>query len=157
MLDGNLAIKGEKLGSMYSFRYGGLSSENGYPLFYGKDGKLWHTGLTRKRMELVKSGSIYPDLSGGFDTQLTFDRRLSLSLGFTYNLGGVKRLPVECMLIKGYALNPVANVSTNWKNRWRKPGDEKIRIYLFWYNDRVASGFDRNVSAEDRGAVEECT
>ena len=92
MLDGNLAIKGEKLGSMYSFRYGGLSSENGYPLFYGKDGKLWHTA-DPKRMELVKSGSIYPDLSGGFDTQLTFDRRLSLSLGFTYNLGGVKRLP----------------------------------------------------------------
>ena len=87
MLDGNLAVKGEKFGSMYSFRYGGLSSENGYPLFYGKDGKLWHTA-DPKRMELVKSGSIYPDLSGGFDTQLTFDRCLSLSLGFT------------CMLIK---------------------------------------------------------
>ena len=155
MLDGNLAIKGEKLGSMYSFRYGGLSSENGYPLFYGKDGKLWHTA-DPKRMELVKSGSIYPDLSGGFDTQLTFDRRLSLSLGFTYNLGGVKRLP-RVYADKGYALNPVANVSTNWKNRWRKPGDEKYTDIPVLYNDRVASGFDRNVSAEDRGAVEECT
>ena len=154
MLDGNLAIKGEKLGSMYSFRYGGLSSENGYPLFYGKDGKLWHTA-DPKRMELVKSGSIYPDLSGGFDTQLTFDRRLSLSLGFTYNLGGVKRLP-RVYADKGYALNPVANVSTNWKNRWRKPGDEKYTDIPVLYNDRVASGFDRNVSAEDRGAVE-CT
>ena len=155
MLDGNLAIKGEKLGSMYSFRYGGLSSENGYPLFYGKDGKLWHTA-DPKRMELVKSGSIYPDLSGGFDTQLTFDRRLSLSLGFTYNLGGVKRLP-KVYADKNSALNPVANVSTNWKKRWRKPGDEKHTDIPVLYNDRVASEFDRNVSAEDRGAVEECT
>lgn len=65
---GNLAIKGEKLGSMYSFRYGGLSSENGYPLFYGK---MVNCGiqLTRSSWELVKSGSIYPDLSGGFDTR----------------------------------------------------------------------------------------
>ena len=29
-------------------------------------------------MKLVKSGSINPDLSGGFDTQLTFKKRLSL-------------------------------------------------------------------------------
>ncbi len=61
MLDGNLAVKGEKLGSMYSFRYGGLSSENGYPLFYGKDGKLWHTadpetyGAGEKRIYLPGS------------------------------------------------------------------------------------------------------
>ena len=54
-------------------------------------------------------------------------------------------------------MNPVANVSTNWKNRWRKPGDEKYTDIPVLYNDRVASGFDRNVSAEDRGAVEECT
>ena len=81
---------------------------------------------------------------------------LSLSLGFTYNLGGVKRLP-RVYADKGYALNPVANVSTNWKNRWRKPGDEKYTDIPVLYNDRVASGFDRNVSAEDRGAVEECT
>lgn len=155
MLDGNLAIKGEKLGSMYSFRYGGLSSENGYPLFYGKDGKLWHTA-DPKRMELVKSGSIYPDLSGGFDTQLTFDKRLSLSVGFTYNLGGVKRLP-SVYADKNSALNPVANVSTNWKKRWRKPGDEKYTDVPVLYNDRVASDFERNVSAEDRGATEECT
>lgn len=155
MLDGNLAIKGEKLGSMYSFRYGGLSSENGYPLFYGKDGKLWHKG-DPKRMELVRSGSIYPDLSGGFDTQLTFNKRLSLSVGFTYNLGGVKRLP-RVYADKSNALNPVANVSTNWKNRWRKPGDEKYTDIPTLYNSRVSSDFDRNVSAEDRGAVEDCT
>ena len=58
---------------------------------------------------------------------------------------------------KNSALNPVANVSTNWKKRWRKPGDEKHTDIPVLYNDRVTSDFDRNVSAEDRGAVEECT
>lgn len=155
MLEGNLAIKGEKLGSMYSFRYGGLSGENGYPLFYGKDGKLWHEA-DPKRMELVRSGSIYPDLSGGFDTQLTFKKRLSLSLGFSYNLGGVKRLP-RVYADKGSALNPVANVSTNWNKRWRKPGDELYTDIPVLYNKRVASDFDRNVSAEELSTVEDCT
>lgn len=155
MLEGNLAIKGEKLGAMYSFRYGGLSGENGYPLFYGKDGKLWHAGDPR-RMQLVRSGSIYPDLSGGFDTQLTFNKRLSLSLGFSYNIGGVKRLP-EVYADKSSALNPVANVSTNWKNRWRKPGDEKFTDIPTLYNKNVVSGFERNVSAEEFTVSENCT
>ena len=71
-------------------------------------------------------------------------------LGFTYNLGGVKRLP-SVYADKNSALNPVANVSTNWKKRWRKPGDEKHTDIPVLYNDRVTSDFDRNVSAEDRG------
>lgn len=128
-----------------------MSSENGYPLFYGKDGKLWHEA-DPKRMELVKSGSIYPDLSGGFDTQLTFNKRLSLSLGFTYNLGGVKRLP-QVYADKSSALNPVANVSTNWKKRWRQPGDEKYTDIPVLYNDRVASDFERNVSPRNWGLL----
>ena len=45
----------------------------------------------------------------------------------------------------------------NWKKRWRKPGDEKYTDVPVLYNDRVASDFERNVSAEDRGAAEECT
>ncbi|MEI3422677.1 MAG: hypothetical protein V8R91_17425 [Butyricimonas faecihominis] len=124
---------------MYSFPYAGLSGDNGYPLFYGKDGKIWHGG-DPTMMELVKSGSINPDLSGGFDTQLTFKKRLSLSIGFAYNLGGVKRLP-RVYADKSYALNPVANVSTNWKKRWRKPGDEKYTDIPVLYNDRVSFGF----------------
>lgn len=104
----------------------------------------------------MKSGSIYPDLSGGFDTHVTFNKRLSLSLGFTYNLGGVKRLP-QVYADKSSALNPVANVSTNWKKRWRQPGDEKYTDIPVLYNDRVASDFERNVSAEELGTVEGCT
>lgn len=152
MLSGNLAIEGEKLGSMYSFQYAGLMHEDGYPLFYGKDGKLYHDG-DPKRMQLVRSGSINPDLSGGFDTQLTFKKRLSLSLGFTYSIGGVKRLPAVYD-DRGRVFDPTANVSTRWNDRWRKPGDEAHTDIPVLYNDRVADDFDRrglsNRTDEDR-------
>lgn len=159
MLEGNLAIQGEKLGSMYSFDYAGLMHEDGYPLFYGKDGKLYHDGDPR-RMKLVKSGSINPDLSGGFDTQLTFKKRLSLSVGFTYSIGGVKRLP-SVYDDRGRAFDPVANVSTNWNNRWRNPGDEAFTDIPVLYNQRVVSDFEsrglRNLTDEDRTLLNYCT
>ena len=147
MLQGNLAVAGEKLGMMYSFHYAGLSAENGYPLFYGKDGELWNFGDPRQ-MELVKSGSIFPDLSGGFDTQLTFKKRLSLSLGFSYSLGGVVRLP-EVYATKDRVVAPTDNVSTNWNNRWRKPGDERFTDVPVLFNERVASYLKRNINPDD--------
>lgn len=141
MLNGNIPIQNEKLGMMYSFDYAGLSSEDGYPLFRGKDGNLYHDGDPRQFV-LVKSGSINPDLSGGFDTQLTFKKRLSLSIGFTYNLGGVKRLPA-IYGSSGSAMDPMSNVSTNWNNRWRNPGDEKFTDVPTLYNKQDADGFYR--------------
>lgn len=159
MLNGNLAVEGEKLGMMYSFDYAHLSHENGYPLFYGKDGKLYHDG-DPTRMRLVKSGSIYPDLSGGFDTQLTFMRRLSLTLGFTYSIGGVKRLPAVYD-DKERVFDPVANVSTNLKDRWRKPGDEAYTDIPVLYNSNIAEDFFydglSNCSSEDPGSREMCS
>ena len=152
MLAGNLAVAGEKLGTMYSFRYGGLSAENGYPLFYGKEGELWYHGEPTL-MELVKSGSIFPDLSGGFDTQLTFKRRLSLSLGFSYNLGGVSRLP-QIYADKKRILSPLENVSDNWNNRWRKPGDEQHTDVPTLFNYNVASGLKTNRSENFRNGYE---
>jgi len=141
MLNGELAVEGAPIGSMYSYRFAGLSPENGYPLFYGKDGKLYHEGEAQL-MELVNCGSIFPKLSGGFDTQLTFKKKLSLSLGFTYNLGGVKRLP-DVYEDKYNVFDPLTNVSSKLKNRWKKPGDEKYTtIPVLWDRD-YATNFNR--------------
>lgn len=140
MLQGNLAVEGEKVGSMYSYHFGGLSNINGYPLFYGKDGKLYHGG-DPTRMELVRNGSIFPDLAGGFDTQFTFKRRLSIGLGFTYSIGGVKRLP-SVYDDKNRVIDPMANVSTNLKNRWRKSGDEKRTNIPALYSSDLAGNFN---------------
>lgn len=139
MLNGNIPIEGEKLGMMYSFDYAGLA-DDGYPLFRGKDGKLYHDGDPRM-FALVKSGSINPDLTGGFDTQITFRKRLSLSVGFTFSIGGVKRLPSIYNGSSGRAVNPMTNVSTDWNNRWRQPGDEQYTDIPKLYNSLDAETF----------------
>lgn len=139
LLQGNLAVEGEPVGSMYSYRFYGLSGENGYPLFYGKDGKLYHEGEPQM-MELVNSGSIFPKLSGGFDTQLTFKRSLSLSFAFTYNIGGVKRLP-DVYEDKNNVFDPLTNVSTQLKNRWKKQGDEAYTKIPVLYDRDVERTF----------------
>jgi hypothetical protein len=126
MLLGDLAIEGDALGSLYAFRYSGLSGENGYPMFYSSPQYFDEFGIVHKGdptyMELVNTGSIYPDLSGGFDTQVTY-KGLSLELFFTYSLGAVGRLPV--MFEEHYfAFDPLTNASTELAGRWRQPGDE---------------------------------
>lgn len=152
MMKGELAVEGAPIGSMYSFRFAGLSSDNGYPLFYGKDGKLYHEGEAQL-MELVNSGSIFPKLSGGFDTQLTFKKCLSLSLGFTYSLGGVKRLP-SVYEDKYNVFDPLTNVSTKLQNRWRKPGDEKhTTIPVLWDRDYTNNFYRMGLSATRPGVL----
>lgn len=152
MLDGELAVEGAPIGSMYSFRFAGLSHENGYPLFYGTDGKLYHEGEPQL-LELVNSGSIFPKLSGGFDTQLTFNKRLSLSLGFTYNLGGVKRLP-DVYEDNNAAFDPLTNVSTKLQDRWRQPGDEEhTTIPVLWDDDYASDFYRMGLSATRPGVT----
>lgn len=122
MLSGNMAIKGEPIGSLYAYRFAGLNQDNGYPLFYTKDGRLAHVAL-REDLELVNCGSIFPKVSGGFDTQLTFMKSLSLSLNFSYSLGGVSRLP---NFYDSSTFDPLTNVSDEWFDSWKQAGDETI-------------------------------
>ena len=91
-------------------------------------------------MVLVPTGSIYPDLSGGFDTRVTFKKNLTLSVGFSYQFGAVKRLPA----IYGdatAAFNPESNVPRDFSNRWKKPGDEAHTNIPALYDSNVADGF----------------
>lgn len=139
MIEGNVATIGQPLGTIYSFKYAGLSAENGYPLFYTTDGRKVHEG-DYEAMELVPSGSIYPDLSGGFDTRLTYKKNLSLSIGFSYQLGGVKRLP-SIYNKASRAFDPAANLPAELANRWKKPGDEKFTNMPALYDRTIANNF----------------
>lgn len=151
LLNGNLAVEGEAAGSMYSLRYAGLSRENGYPLFYAKDGRLVHEG-EKQLMELVNTGSIFPDLSGGFDMQFSFKKRLTLTLGFTYNIGGAKRLPN--VYEDSYdVFDPLTNVSTNIIDRWRKPGDETFTDIPALVDSRITENFYRDGLTATRPGV----
>lgn len=139
MLNGNVAIAGEPLGTIYAFKYAGLSADNGYPLFYTNDGRKVHEG-DFEVMQLTTAGSIFPDFSGGFDTRIEYNKNLSLSFGFSYQLGGVKRLPRIYEDAKG-AFNPVQNVSRTLIDRWRQPGDETRTDIPALYDIRIADSF----------------
>ena len=142
LLAGEIAVEGEPIGSMYSYHFAGLSHENGYPLFYALDGRKVHIGIPT-HLELVNSGSIFPKVSGGFDTQLTFKRQLSLSLAFTYNLGNVQRLPNVYQDVDAI-FDPLTNVSTKMIDRWRQPGDEEHTTIPVLYNPDIMSEFVHN-------------
>ena len=143
MLKGNVATIGQPLGTIYSFKYAGLSEENGYPLFYTIDGRKVHEG-DYEVMELVPSGSIYPDLTGGIDTRITYRKNLSLSIGFSYQVGGVRRLP-DIYQSGNYAFDPVHNVPREFVDRWRQPGDEATAKFPALYDTTIADEFPKEL------------
>ena len=123
MLDGNLAMEGRPVGAIFSYHFAGLNQENGYPLFYTKDGRKVHKA-DYVDMDLVYSGSIFPKLSGGFSTDLAWKNMLTLSMSFTYNIGNVKRLPGY---FNGSAqIDPDYNYSEDWLKAWTGPGDDSV-------------------------------
>lgn len=139
MLQGNVATIGQPLGTFYSFRFAGLSAENGYPLFYTKDGRKVHEG-DFEVMDLVASGSIYPHVFGGFDTRFTYKKNLTLSIGFSYQMGGKRRLP-EIYNNVSKAFDPTQNVPSAFSNRWKQQGDERYTTIPALYDTRIADDF----------------
>ena len=135
MLAGTLAIEGKAIGSMYAYRFAGLNQDNGYPLFYAKTGEKVHIAR-RQDLELVHCGSIFPKLSGGFDTQITFKKSLSLSMNFSYNVGNVSRLP---NFYDSSTIDPLTNLSDEWLKCWTKSGDNTI--YPAPYNSTDFSNY----------------
>lgn len=130
MLAGTLAVEGAPIGSLYSYRFGGINQDTGFPMFWTKDGKLSIRG-TKQNMELVRCGSIFPKLTGGFDTQVRY-KQFALSMNFTFSLGSVARLPEYYVGGNNY-IDPLSNVSTDWLGSWAKPGDNTLYPAAFSY------------------------
>ncbi|MDR0511177.1 MAG: SusC/RagA family TonB-linked outer membrane protein [Rikenellaceae bacterium] len=148
-VNGNAIIAGYPYGAIWSYRFAGLDSQYGLPIFYA--GGLPYSYMKEAyvnlswrneealpddpdafmmpnyiplndRIDVYYSGSPDPTVTGGLNLNLRY-KRLSLNAGFTYALGGVKRLP---SFFRDYDLlfDPVYNVSKELNNRWRQPGDE---------------------------------
>ncbi len=143
MLAGTLAIEGKPIGSMYAYRFAGLNQDNGYPLFYAKSGEIVHKAL-RQDLELVHRGSIFPKLTGGFDTQVTFMKSFSLSMNFSYSVGSVSRLP---KFYDSSTIDPLTNLSDEWLKCWKQAGDNTIYPAPYNYTDF------RNYLATEAGAA----
>ncbi len=153
MLTGNLALEGDPVGTLYSYKYMGLSAENGFPLFEAADGNLVHGGEP-SYMEFVNSGSIYPDLSGGINLSFTLFKNLIVSTHFTYSVGGVGRLPSYYQ--SNSVFDPLENVSVEVQNRWKKPGDELTAgIHPAIYDKDIVGEFVRDgLIASEEGSLD---
>lgn len=130
-LSGNAELSGYPLSTFFSYRFKGLSSIDGSPMFYGTEADRSehylerYAGMTNDEviMEVMsKSGSRIPVLQGGFSNYFGY-RQFGVSFNFTYSLGNKMRLLKlgETKNIKPY---PATNMRREYVNRWRKPGDE---------------------------------
>lgn len=130
LIAGNMLVVGEALGTLYSYRLAGLDHATGLPIFYESGSSTYlvdgveipNYTLYKHAADIVKSGVKTPHTTGAINPALRY-RNLRLRASFGYSIGAVKRLPSLLREAK-YMLDPASNVSREYANRWKTPGDE---------------------------------
>lgn len=128
-LNGSLIRNGYSVNSFYSYRFGGLDA-NGYPTYLGTKEKDDEGNVLFGNLEdalasaLVYSGQREPDINGGISTYFKY-KNLSLNIMFSVSLGAKVRLNDLYDDGDNFKLPyPHQNMSNDFVDRWRKPGDE---------------------------------
>ncbi len=128
-LNGSIIKNGYALNTFYSYQFAGLNSD-GLPTFkgtkdYDEDGNVIISTKDEALASVLKySGRREADFAGGFSMSFRY-KRLSLNTRFSLSLGNKIRLND---LYNGNNLRlpyPAQNMSSEFVNRWQKPGDEK--------------------------------
>ncbi len=122
-LDGTVVVKGEAVNTFYSYEFLGLSPVDGGPLFNDMENQKYELfGLSKYdtfRKVLKKSGRRDPYMSGSLSTVLRY-KNFRVSAMFAYSLGAKTRL----FRLFDNSFEPEFNVSREFLNRWKQPGDE---------------------------------
>lgn len=131
-LDGSVQLAGKPINTFYSYKFKGLSSVDGSPIFYGLEAdqatayqeKYSHMEKEDIYMEVMsESGRREPFIQGGFSNYLGW-RNFGFSFNLTYSLGNKIRM---MKIASGYATTnvyPQQNLRKEFVYRWRRPGDE---------------------------------
>ena len=132
-LNGSALIKGKPLNAFYSYRFAGLSPEDGRPTFYGIDEEeVGEKYLDMERedvfLEVMEySGTRVPVLQGGISNTFSY-KHLTLNVMLGYSLGSKIRLLKLYDDVEGgtgtIAPLPERNVRKEFVYRWRRSGDE---------------------------------
>lgn len=124
-LNGTVQLPDEPIETFFVFGFKGLSAENGMPLFKTID-EVEKPEELNFRDYLVKAGLKHHNLTGGFNTNLSY-RNVSLTADFAYGLGAYR---LRNPLYKGENMQHVPSTDQNMPviliDRWRKPGDEQF-------------------------------
>ena len=116
------AVVGKPINGLWSYRYAGLNKDGRATFYTQTEGKTLISGMS-SIAGLAYSGTTMPLLQGGFTNTLSY-KKLSLSALFIGSFGNVIRLR---NLSQGYGLgypDATQNMSKEWVDRWRQPGDE---------------------------------
>jgi TonB-linked SusC/RagA family outer membrane protein len=115
-------LPGKPISGFYSYIYKGLKNSNGLPMFDKMDLK---EKSTNPDDFLVYSGQMFPKFTGTIQPMFRF-KSFSITSMFFISLGSSKRLndPFLRTLNANGVPAPFVNVSRDYLNRWRKPGDE---------------------------------
>lgn len=130
-LNGTALVKDKPVGTFYSYRFLGLSADNGGPLFDDyQDRRDQLMGLSKYdtfTKVLEASGNREPFMSGGFNTSLRY-RQFRIGAMFAYSLGAKTRLfgvYTDAESSENTAeIRPEVNFSRDLLNRWQQAGDE---------------------------------
>lgn len=125
-LNGSAVVKGQPIGTFYSYRFVGLSPVDGGPLFDDwEDRQKELIGLSKYdtfTRVLVASGKRDPDITGSINNTFNY-KQWRLGVTMTYSLGAKTRLfRMMNDFTTGYS--PEMNISRDLLNSWKKPGDE---------------------------------
>lgn len=128
-LTGNAVVKGQPVGTFYSYKFLGLSPVDGGPIIEDWEDRQKEISeadeYTTYTKVLVPSGKRDPDITGSVNNTFTY-KQWRLSATLLYNFGAKTRL---FRMFDGFASNSafsaVQNISRDLLNRWQKPGDEQ--------------------------------
>lgn len=128
-VNGTAVVKGQPVGTFYSYRFAGLSPVDGGPLFEDWEERQKEIGVadqyTFYTTILEASGKREPDMSGSLNNTLTY-KQWRLGTSFIFNFGAKTRL---FRLFDGISLarqfSSETNANRDLKMRWMKPGDEQ--------------------------------
>lgn len=132
-LNGTAVVKGESIGTFYSYRYLGLSPVDGGPMFDDwEDHYEDLIGLSKYdtyTRVLKATGSREPTMQGGLSTTLRW-KNLRFSAMFSYSLGASTRLfgmygSASSNAYDAAEIRPENNMSRDYLDRWQHPGDER--------------------------------
>lgn len=136
-LSGSAVVKGQAIGTFYSYRFLGLNPLNGGPMFDDWEDHYEDLyGLSKYdtfTKVLEASGSRIPLMQGGFNTSLRY-KSLRMNASFAYSIGAKTRLfgmfgnglvsSGGARIYDAGDIRPEWNASRDYLDRWQKPGDE---------------------------------
>lgn len=136
-------VPGYASGAVFAYRYAGLD-KMGDPQISLANGTVTKKRDAATANDLVYMGSTIPKFSGGLSNTFRY-QQFSLSLNMISNLGHVFRRPANDFYTGRLTEQSFSgNLSVEFAQRWKKPGDEAITRIPSYVADASISFIRRN-------------